>query len=334
MLSIVILFFWISILLYILLGGADFGAGILEIFVGNKNKEKVRTLTYNTIGPIWEANHMWLIISIVILFVAFPSIYTSITTYLHIPIMILLLGNLSRGMAFIFRHYDAYQDEKSQQFYNYIFMISSLITSFFLGVIAGSIVGHQIQVTSNNFLDTYIFSWLSPFSISTGILCVVVFAFLASTFLIGESETEEDKKYFRKKSLIFSISVFIWGGIALIIAKLWGTPFIENINFISWNTLSFLCSGISLLFYWKLIFSSKKWRARFAASSVIMWMLVTTALFIHPEIVTFKDQIGHSFLSSAANSLTIYYLGWALLLGSIFIIPGVVHLIASFQAKS
>lgn len=333
MLSIVILFFWVSVLLYILLGGADFGAGILEIFVGDKNKTKVRTITYNTIGPVWEANHMWLIISVVILFVAFPSIYTSITTYLHIPIMILLLGNLARGMAFIFRHYDAYQDEKSQKFYNIIFMISSLITSFFMGIIAGSIVGHQIPATSNHFLDTYIFSWLTPFSIATGILCVIVFAFLASTFLIGESTTEEDKAYFRKKSFIFSISVFVWGGIALLIAKVTGVPFIQKKIFISWSTLSFICSSISLIVYWKFIYSSKKWRARIAASSVIMWMLITTALFVHPEVVTFKDQIGLNFINSAAHPSTIYYLGWALVLGSIFIIPGVVHLMASFQTK-
>ncbi|HJT73379.1 MAG TPA: cytochrome d ubiquinol oxidase subunit II, partial [Chitinophaga sp.] len=85
MIYIVIAYLWAAILLYILLGGADFGAGIIEMFTSPKNKQYTRTTMYQAIGPVWEANHMWLIIAIVVLFVGFPAIYTTVSTSLHIP---------------------------------------------------------------------------------------------------------------------------------------------------------------------------------------------------------------------------------------------------------
>src|ERR1700734_1051124 len=125
MLYVVIAYLWASILLYLLLGGADFGAGILELFTSEKNRSITRRTMYKAIGPIWEANHMWLIIAIVILFVGFPLIYSNICTYLHIPLLIMLMGVTARGTAFSFRNYDAVKDDKMQDVYNYIFVYSS-----------------------------------------------------------------------------------------------------------------------------------------------------------------------------------------------------------------
>src|SRR6478609_9762603 len=122
---VVITYLFLSLLLYLLLGGADFGAGIVELFTSRKNKGRTRKTLYHAIGPIWEANHMWLIIAIVILFVGFPYIYTTLSIYLHIPLTIMLLGIIARGTAFVFRHYDAINDDW-QFWYNRIYSISSL----------------------------------------------------------------------------------------------------------------------------------------------------------------------------------------------------------------
>ena len=115
MLYVVTGFLWISILLYLLLAGADFGAGILELVSSPKSKIITRKLMYRIMGPIWEANHMWLIISIVILFVGFPAVYTAVSVYLHIPLVLMLMGIIARGTAFSFRNYDAVKDVKSFQ---------------------------------------------------------------------------------------------------------------------------------------------------------------------------------------------------------------------------
>jgi cytochrome d ubiquinol oxidase subunit II len=108
-----------------------FGAGIIEMFTSPKHVRRTRKTLYHAIGPIWEANHMWLIIAIVILFVGFPLIYTTLSTHLHIPLVIMLMGIIARGTAFTFRHYDAIQDSM-QDIYSRIFVWSSFITPLFL----------------------------------------------------------------------------------------------------------------------------------------------------------------------------------------------------------
>lgn len=131
MIYVVIAFLWVSIVLYFILGGADFGAGIVELFTFRRKDKKItKNLMYESIAPIWEANHMWLIIAIVILFVGFPEIYSFASIYLHIPLVLMLVGIIARGTAFTFRHYDAVKDEW-QTVYTQIFYYSSLLTPFF-----------------------------------------------------------------------------------------------------------------------------------------------------------------------------------------------------------
>src|ERR1700712_1586960 len=181
MLYVVMLYLWTSILLYVLLGGADFGAGIVELFTSSKNKSKTRKTMYQAIGPIWEANHMWLIITIVILFVGFPVIYTTMSIHLHIPLAIMLLGIIARGTAFAFRNYDAVIDDM-QKIYNKIFVYSSFITPLVLGIIAGSAVSGAIDLRATTFMDAYIFSWLNFFSFAVGFFTVTTCGYLAAIF--------------------------------------------------------------------------------------------------------------------------------------------------------
>ncbi|MCB4235344.1 cytochrome d ubiquinol oxidase subunit II [Kaistella anthropi] len=101
-----------------------------RVFYQKSNRTKTKNLMYESIAPVWEANHMWLIIAIVILFVGFPQIYTTLSIYLHIPLVLMLLGIIARGTAFTFRHYDAVKDDW-QEVYTQIFYYSSLLTPFF-----------------------------------------------------------------------------------------------------------------------------------------------------------------------------------------------------------
>src|SRR6187431_1466066 len=162
MTTVVTLYLCLSVLLYFLLGGADFGAGIIEMFTSRKNVTRTRKTLYQAIGPIWEANHMWLIIAIVILFVGFPSIYSLLSTHLHIPLVIMLLGITARGTAFVFRHYDAVRDGM-QKVYNRVFVVSSVVTPLFLGILAGSTVAGRIDPNAFDFAHAYIYPWFNLF---------------------------------------------------------------------------------------------------------------------------------------------------------------------------
>src|SRR6202012_4119013 len=204
MLYVDIIFLFFAIVLYFLLGGADFGAGIIELFTSDNNKSRTRKTSYQAIGPIWEANHMWLIIAIVILFVGFPVIYSELCTYLHIPLLIMLLGITARGTAFAFRNYDAIKDEKTQNFYNHIFVYSSFVTPLFLGIVAGSVISRQIDPNANDYLNTYIFSWLNFFSVAVGLFTVALCGFLAAIYCIGKAKEQSDVKRFTKNAVIMN----------------------------------------------------------------------------------------------------------------------------------
>src|SRR5579864_8883912 len=208
MLYVVIVFLWVALLLYLLLGGADFGAGIIELFTSEHNKVKTRKISYEAIGPIWEANHMWLIIAIVILFVGFPTIYSTMSVHLHIPLVIMLLGIIARGTAFAFRNYDAVVDNM-QKVYNKIFVYSSFITPMFLGIIAGSAVSGYIDPNADTFLSAYIDSWLNWFSVSIGFFTVSLCGFIAAIYLIGEVQDEAERRRFVRKAMQMNIAAVL-----------------------------------------------------------------------------------------------------------------------------
>src|SRR5471030_825661 len=212
MLYIVITFLFLAIVLYFLLGGVDFGAGIIELFTSEKNRHRTRKTMYQAIGPVWEANHMWLIIAVVILFVGFPVIYSDMCTYLHIPLLIMLLGITARGTAFSFRNYDAIKGERTQNLYNHIFVYSSFVTPLFLGIIAGSAISRQIDLHPTTFLSGYIFSWLNYFSVAVGLFTVALSGYLAAVYLIGEADDDTDARRFIKKARLMNIIAVIFGG--------------------------------------------------------------------------------------------------------------------------
>src|SRR5206468_5641916 len=121
---------------YALLGGADFGGGAWDLLALGPRKERQRELVAGAIGPVWEANHVWLILAIVLLFTGFPPAFARLGTLLHIPLSLVLIGIVLRGSAFTFWRYGA---DAEQRHWGMVFAIASLITPFLLGTTAGTI---------------------------------------------------------------------------------------------------------------------------------------------------------------------------------------------------
>jgi cytochrome d ubiquinol oxidase subunit II len=332
MLYVVIIYLWTAILLYLLLGGADFGAGIIELFTSKKNERLTRRTMYKAIGPIWEANHMWLIITIVILFVGFPAIYTTMSVHLHIPLVVMLLGIIARGTAFTFRHYDAVVDDM-QTIYNRIFTLSSFITPLFLGIIAGSAVSGRIDLQAKDFLSAYIFSWLNFFSVAVGFFTVTICGFLAAIYLVGETDNEQYKRHFIKKAQHMSIAALLCGVLVFIAA------YAENIPLADWifgNTVGLTgisAAGLSLLLLWYLLYNGKTKFIRILAGFQVTMILVATTYNHYPDIVILKNGDYLSLIKHSGHFKAIEALAWALLIGSVFILPALFYLIYSFQKK-
>ena len=333
MIYVVIIYLWVALLLYLLLGGADFGAGIIELFTSENNKAKTRHISYQAIGPVWEANHMWLIIAIVILFVGFPAIYTTMSVHLHIPLVIMLLGIIARGTAFAFRNYDAVTDNM-QKIYNKVFVYSSFITPLFLGIIAGSAVSGRIDVHANTFLSAYIFSWLNLFSVAIGLFTVSLCGFIAAIFLIGEAKNNKvERRRFVRKALQMNIAAVVSGGLVFITAISDGIPLVEWVFGNPVGITAVSAATISLIVLWYLIWKGGSKRLRLLAGFQITMILLTTTYKHYPNIVILKNGGYLSLLANNGTDKTIEALALALLIGSVFILPALVYLIYSFQKR-
>lgn len=334
MLYVVITFLFFAILLYFLLGGADFGAGIIELFTSTDNKSRTRRIMYKAIGPIWEANHMWLIIAVVILFVGFPTIYSTMCTYLHIPLLIMLLGITARGTAFSFRNYDAIKDDKMQDLYNYIFVYSSFITPLFLGITAGSVISRQIAAVTGDYLHTYIYSWLNWFSVTVGFFTVALCGFLAAIYLIGEAKEQFNIKRFTKKAVIMNAVAVAFGGLVFLAAE------IENVHLAHWifgnpvSLVAVIAASVSLILLWYLLSRGKTKVIRILAAFQVTMILVSVSYRHFPNIIMIKGGNNLSLLKDHAPMTTIDDLGWGLLLGSLLILPALGYLYYSFQRKN
>ena len=204
MLTLIIIILGGCFLLYTLLGGADFGAGIVETFAGKREEITIS----KAMAPVWEANHVWLILAVVILFTGFPQVYSSLSLVLHIPLMMVLLGIICRGSAFTFRHYDVVNDN-SHKYYTLLFRISSFITPVFLGMVLGAMMLGRITFdTTKSFYDVFISPWLNIFCISMGVFSACLFAYISAIFLVGETRIDRERKMyvrFSKRAMLLSM---------------------------------------------------------------------------------------------------------------------------------
>ena len=332
MLYVVFGFLWLALLLYLLLGGADFGAGIIELFSTGDNKARTRKVSYEAIGPIWEANHMWLIIAIVILFVGFPEIYTTMSIHLHIPLAIMLLGIIARGTAFSFRNYDAVVDNM-QKVYNRVFVYSSFITPMFLGIIAGSAVSGQIDVHATTYLSAYIFCWLNWFSIAIGLFTVSLCGFIAAIYLIGEVKDDAERKRFIRKAKQMNFAAVASGAFVFICAAADKIPLADWVFGNPVGIAAVSLATVSLIILWLMIYNGRARTLRLLAGFQITMILLTVTYKHYPNIVILKDGGYLSLLENRAPDKTIEALGLALLIGSVFILPALIYLIYSFQKR-
>jgi cytochrome d ubiquinol oxidase subunit II len=329
MLLFIILVLGVSLLLYLLMAGADFGAGVLELFSSKKDFGKLRNLTYQAIGPIWEANHIWIILVIVIFFMGFPRIYSVFSTVLHIPILLMLVGIIARGTAFTFRHYDAVKDH-TQEWYTKVFAYSSFFTPFFLGICAGAVASGKIDTEAPDFYGRFMAGWLNPFSFAVGLFTVAIVTYLAAVYMIGEAQDENLRGRFVRRARNANIFTIISGGIVFIIAAIDDLEFFHSF-FNAFSILCFLASTIALPFLWVFLRFRRRWLSRIVSAFQVTAILLAWEAAQFPNIILLKNGGHLTFYNTAAPEATLRSLTVALVAGVLIIIPLLVFLFKSFQ---
>jgi len=191
---------WVGATFYALFGGADFGAGFWDLVAGGAERgERPRALIQRSLTPVWEANHVWLIFILVVLWTAFPPAFSAVMTTLYVPIALAAVGIVLRGSGFAFRK--SIVGLSGRRAAGATFAISSLLTPFFMGAVVGAVASGNVPADGNGAPFS---SWLEPLPLLTGAMFVASGAYLSAVFLIGDARRsgEEDlAAYFARRAL-------------------------------------------------------------------------------------------------------------------------------------
>jgi cytochrome d ubiquinol oxidase subunit II len=217
----------LSLNAYILLGGADFGGGVWDLVARGPRRDEQRALIANAIGPIWEANHVWLILVVVLLFTCFPRVYAHLATELHVPITLMLVGIVLRGSAFTFRTYDRKADTVQRR-WGATFSVASLLTPVLLGLCVGTVAAGAVPLVEataetpalvRSFSERFLRPWTTPFPLSVGLLALALFAFLAATYLTVEAREGDLQEDFRRRGLVAAGALFVAAAVTIVLAR-------------------------------------------------------------------------------------------------------------------
>jgi cytochrome bd ubiquinol oxidase subunit II len=203
---------WIGVTLYAVFGGADFGAGVWSLLAGSDERGvRARGLVDWAIGPVWEANHVWLIFVLVVLWTAFSVAFESIMSTLFIPLSLAALGIVLRGSGFAF--HKLARRVRYRRLAERVFGLFSLLTPFFMGTVVGAIASGRVPV--GNAAGDSVTSWLNGVSLLTGALFVATGAYLSAVFLVSDARRANDpdlERYFATRALIAAL---VTGAIAV-----------------------------------------------------------------------------------------------------------------------
>ena len=318
---------------YVLMGGADFGGGVWDLLASGPRRDAQRALIADSIGPIWEANHVWLVIVVVMLFTAFPTAFALLGTVLHIPLTLMLVGIVLRGSAFVFRSYGS-RAYAAQRRWGSVFAGASLITPILLGVIVGAIASGAVgrvqrlltTPSATSFHEVFVAPWLGFFPLTVGLLALVLFAFLAAVYLTLATDDATLREDFRRRALGAAVVAFVAAAGALIVARIHapvvGRGLVETPLALALQGATAIAAltAIGALY-------SRRWQlARIAAAaqvSLVLWGWVMVQYpFIVPPVATLRG--------AAAPDITLELLLTALAIGAVVLIPSLVYLFRTF----
>lgn len=294
------------IIMYVILDGFDLGLGILFPFTQN---EKERDQMMNSVAPVWDGNETWLVFGGAMLYGAFPKVYGILLPILYMPIMLMLMGLIFRGVSFEFR----FKAERSKPLWNWVFAISSITATFFQGVILGCFVqGFQIDPAT---MVIYNPTWLTPFSLMTGIALVAGYGLLGATWMIIKCEKRLQARMVHfAKGLLVIVSFF------LVFVSLW-TPLHNPLIFTRWYSFPDilylaplpLITAIMVFLTWQSLTNGHEKRPFIYSIIIFLCSYAGIAISVYPYLI--PHQI--SIWDAAAPDSTLRFI----LVGVVIMLP-------------
>jgi cytochrome bd ubiquinol oxidase subunit II len=310
----------LAVLAYAVFGGADFGAGFWDLIAGGPEQGKhPRDMIEQSIGPVWEANHVWLIFIFVILWTSFPEAYASITLTLFVPLTIAALGIVLRGASFAFRK--AVVGLRYRRIFGAAFAASSVLVPYCMGAIAGGIASGRVPAGGQ--AGDPVQSWINPTSIVAGVLAVAAVAYLAAVYLVWDARrlAEPDMaNYFRRRAIVAAGVVGVIGFVGIFILRADARYIFDGLasRALPLVILSVLCGVGALVLLIRNAARGARLLAVVAVASIIIGWGAGQWPYLLPETLTFSAAASPSGTLAAVLAVVV--------LAAIIVVPGFILL--------
>jgi cytochrome bd ubiquinol oxidase subunit II len=310
-----LIFALIGLAFYSVLGGADFGTGFWQLTAGSgRQGDAVREHAHAAMAPVWEANHVWLIFVLTVVWTAYPTAFGSIASTLSIPLFIAALGIIFRGVTYALRVGAAGSRELGA--IDTVFSISSVLTPFALGAAIGGIASGRVPV--GNAAGSQFSSWLNPTSILIGVLAVISAAYLAAVFLCADASRLDDQdleERFRRRALGAGVvaGVVAFAGLGVIADD--AERIFQGLTSgygLAALIASFIAGVTTLALVWVRKYEPARYSAAVAVAAIIAgWAVAQSPIFLP----------GLTIEGAAAPRTTLIALSVAVLGGAVILFP-------------
>ncbi|WP_159674421.1 cytochrome d ubiquinol oxidase subunit II [Streptomyces mexicanus] len=316
---------WVGLTCYALFGGADFGAGVWDLAAGGAERGRTRrALIEHSIGPVWEANHVWLIFVVVMLWSAFSPVFAAVMSTLYIPLTLAALGIIARGAAFAFRK--ASTELWQQRLFGACFALSSLLTPFFLGTVAGGVASGRVPPGLAE--GDVVTSWLNPTSLLGGVLAVVTCAHLAAVYLCADADRESHPELAAAFTRYAVASGLVAGIVALAGIAVLHADAPELFHGLTHRALPLvIISGVAGLTGLGLLTRHRFVTARAAAALAVAAILWAWGAAQYPALLVRSTTVTQAAANSSVLSAVLVALG----VGAVVLVPSLWLLYATFQ---
>jgi cytochrome bd ubiquinol oxidase subunit II len=317
-----------TFVLYSLFGGADFGGGVWDLLAAGPRKAEQRALIARAIGPVWEVNHVWLIVGLVLLFSGFSRAFAVLTVALHVPLTLLLLGIVFRGTAFTFRTYDA-RGDLVQRRWGLVFSVASVISPVLLGMCVGAVASGRIRVEGRVVVSGFFEPWLTSFSVAVGVLALCLFAFLAAVYLTAEADSEPLSEDFRRRALAAGAAVFLAALAVLLLARegaprVWGGLMQEPFA-LALHGVTAVSAVATFVLLWRRRFRWARITAAVQAGFIVLgWAASQYPYLVVPDVTV---------QAAAVSPNVLRMLLVAIVVGAALVVPSIVLLLRIFEAR-
>jgi cytochrome bd ubiquinol oxidase subunit II len=322
---------WLALFVYAIFGGADFGAGMLELFALGESGRRQEALIDESIGPVWESNHVWLIFLLVVFFTAFPPAFAAINVVLFIPLLIAVIGIVLRGAAFVFKTHGIIRRNRNARLLSRTFSVASIMTPFFLALTGAAIASGVIVIHTSSQLVTNTGSeWLTPFTLTVGALALCLCVTISAIYLTVEASSRGETELaeaFRLRGLVAGALTALCGLLGLILsyseaASLWQGMLDKALPFVVVTMLVGLATAAAL------------WVRRYGWARVLV-VLLTAGLLLSWGVSQYPYIIPPDVTDATASSPqeTQQFLLVGIIIALIIVIPSLWFLFYVFKLK-